>query len=126
MPECAQSATFYPEDGVDAYVAEALESARANHDSWVAASIYWERARTESKKPDGDREQVMADYATAAESFREMAARPLEARVLRDWGEELQRVGQPAEAAVKLDAALAAFDELGLTREADALRASLA
>lgn len=26
VPECAQSATFYPEEGVDAYVAEALEA----------------------------------------------------------------------------------------------------
>jgi tetratricopeptide (TPR) repeat protein len=106
---------------------EALDEARSVHDRWGATHVIWKRADTEAKKADGERdsEQMRADYAAAASAFEEMGARPFEARVLRDWGEALQRVGRTAEGDTQLQAAVGLFDELGLEREAAEVRAAL-
>ena len=44
---------------------EALADTRASRDRWGEANVLWRRAETEGKKPDGDREQMLADYAAS-------------------------------------------------------------
>ena len=105
---------------------EALVEARAIRDRWGETHVLWKRAETEAKKPDPDREQVLADYAAAAAGFEAMGARPYLARALQDWGNALRTMGRPAEGQEKIRAALELFDELGLVTEADALREQLA
>jgi tetratricopeptide (TPR) repeat protein len=104
---------------------EALDEARSVGDRWGETQVIWKRAETEAKRTDADREQMLSDYAAAAAAFDEMGARPYLARVLRDWGGTLRAVGQSAEGDQKLRRAIALFDELGIEREADALRAIL-
>jgi Predicted ATPase len=106
---------------------QALEDAREIGDLWGEATIIWRRAETESKKPEGERNQaqMLADYATAATSFGDMGARPFIARVTRDWGHALIAMGQADEGRDKLRESLVLLDELGITREADELTAQL-
>jgi len=106
---------------------QALAEARDIGDLWGEATIIWKRAETESKKPADQRDnaQMLADYATAAKSFEDMGARPFTARVNRDWGHALIAQGQTEEGRAKLRAARDLMVELGITREADELRAEL-
>ena len=106
---------------------EALAEARDIGDLWGEATIIWKRAETESKKPADQRDQaqMLADYATAAKSFEDMGALPFIARVTRDWGHGLIELGQTEEGRAKLRAARDLMVELGITREADELRAEL-
>ena len=67
---------------------------------------------------------ALADYESAEKLFTDMGARPNRARVLRDWGRRLTDIGETSGAA-KSDEALKLFEELGLRREADELRAEL-
>ena len=69
---------------------------------------------------------MLADFATAEQSFRDMGARPHESRLLRDWGHTLIALGRTDEGRAKLRAARDLMAELGITREADELTAELA
>ncbi len=102
---------------------EALAETRAAHDRWGEANVLWRRAETEGKKPDGDREQMLADYAAASKMLQSMGARPYEARVRRGWGAALRSLGRAEEGDAELRSALELFDELGIKREGDEVRA---
>ncbi len=104
---------------------EALDEARQIHDQWAEANVLWKRAETELSRDDGDRERTFADFATVVESFKNMGARPYQARALRDWGNAMRAAGQIDEGNDKLSAALVIFDQLGLRRESDEVRATL-
>lgn len=107
---------------------QAIADAREIGDLWGEATIIWKRAETELKKPAEQRDhaQMLADFATAYESFVAMGARPFSARVLRDWGHALIATGASADGQTRLREALDALDELGIKSEADELRAELA
>ena len=92
------------------------------------ASVLWQRAETERKKPANDRNeaQMLDDYATAASGFERMDARPFIARTTRDWGHALRSVGRTDLGNAKLRTALTMLDALGITREANEVRAILA
>ncbi|MEP7158085.1 MAG: hypothetical protein ABI797_01540 [Chloroflexota bacterium] len=107
---------------------EAIAGARDIGDIWGEATIVWKRAETAFKNPaEGrDKTQMLADYATAKQSFENMGARPFTARVLREWGHALVAVGETADGQAKLRDSLALLDELGIKREADELRVELA
>lgn len=106
---------------------EALADARAIGDKWGEATIVWKQAETEFKQPPESRDntRMLADYATAKQSFEDMGARPFTARVLRDWGHALVAFGDTADGHAKLRESLALLDELGIKREAQELRAEL-
>ena len=106
---------------------EALAEARDAGDRWAEANVLWQRAETESKKPAGERnaDQMLADYATAVGLFESMEARPFIARASRAWGYALRSLGRTDEGNERLRQALALLDELGITREADAVREAL-
>jgi tetratricopeptide (TPR) repeat protein len=104
----------------------ALAETRRIHDRWGEANVIWKRAETEAKLSDGNRAQMVADYAEAAAAFEMMGAQPYHARVLRGWGLALREIGRTDDGNEKLNEALSVFDELGITREADDLRALLA
>ena len=106
---------------------EALAEARDRRDTWAEANIIWKRAETEAKRGDAANvDQLLADYETSLGQFVAMGARPFEARVLRGWGEALLAYGRAAEGKEKLARAVALFDELGIKREADEVRAEVA
>ena len=69
---------------------------------------------------------MLSDYETAASDFEAMSGRPLLARVLRDWGNALRKIGRAAEGDDKLRRALALFEEMDLTREAHEVDAEIA
>jgi hypothetical protein len=104
---------------------EALEEARDIGDMWGEATIIWKRAETELKKPaaERNRDQLLADFATATDSFEAMSGRPFTARVIRDGGQALVELGEVAEGQAKLREALTQLDALGIKTEADQLRA---
>ena len=105
---------------------EALAETRQAGDQFGEANVIWKRAETESKRPGGNRDQMLADFAAAATAFDAMGARPFEARVLRDWGLALREHGDADDGDPKLRRALEMFDEMGIKREADEVRTTLA
>jgi len=105
---------------------EALAEARQIEDHWGEAHVVWKRADTESKRVERDERQMLSDYAAAADGFERMGARPYLARVLRDWGNALRAIGRTSEGDEKLRAALELFNELGISREAAAVREVIA
>ena len=68
---------------------------------------------------------MLTDFAAAAEAFERMGSRPYQARVDRNWGDVLLALGRTDDGKEKLRAALALFDEMGITREAGEVRATL-
>ena len=103
---------------------EALGMARSIGNHLGEAGILGKRA--ESAAARGDLEPALADFAAAARILEEQGARPTLARVLQGWGDALRRAGRAAEAGPLLKRAAALFDELGLTREASAIRTATA
>lgn len=97
---------------------EALDEARMSGDLWGEANVIWKRAETEATRPDGDADQMLADFASAASSFERMEAPPFQARVLRGWGDALLAMGRAEEAEARRSEARALFEEIGLDREA--------
>jgi tetratricopeptide (TPR) repeat protein len=97
---------------------EALAEARMINDRWGEANVIWKRAITERRKADGDVDQMLADFATAAGAFDDMGARPFVARVSRDWGEALLALGRREDAAEQLNRAATLLHELGIEAEA--------
>ena len=105
---------------------EALAEAHEMGDRWGETNIIWRRAETEAVKQQADRAQMLSDYEAAASAFESMGARPSLARVLRDWGNPLKRLGRTDDANEKLQRALALFDEMAIKPEASEVRAALA
>jgi tetratricopeptide (TPR) repeat protein len=108
---------------------EALDETRAMHDRWGEAHVLWKRAETEvvraarAGEPPG--EPSLADFAAAARSLEQMAARPVLARLLRQWGHALRDAGRPDEGDDRLRRAIELLDEVGIEREANEVRAEL-
>ncbi len=112
---------------------QALGQARASGDRWSEANVIWKRAEVASKRTalgmpvsEADRQQMLDDYASAAAAFERMEGRPYTARTLRGWGETLRSLGRADEGDEKLRQAVALFDEMGIVREANEVRAELA
>ncbi len=100
---------------------EALETARSVRNHLGAAGIQAKRA--EARATSGDIDGAVADFAAATSDLESEGARPALARVLRAWGEALLKAGRDAEAELILARSIATFTELGLTAEADGVRA---
>jgi len=102
---------------------EALATARSIHNRIAEAGIHWKRgeARARASDPVG----AEADLEAAVAIFESEGARPNLARVLSRLGEVLRSAGRPADGEVPLRRALALFEEMGLDREAEAVRLSL-
>jgi tetratricopeptide (TPR) repeat protein len=118
----ANAASLNEVDATTRDFAEPLSETRQIRDRWGEANVIWKRAETESKLPDSNREQMLADYEAAAAAFEAMGARPYQARVLRDWGVALRRIGRSDEGDSYLRSALKLFEELGISRDASELR----
>jgi tetratricopeptide (TPR) repeat protein len=103
-----------------------LELARNSGDKFSQAGIIGKRAEFEAKRPGGNREQAFADFADAVSRFEQMQAKPYVARILRSWGDALRAEDRRADGDEKLKRALSLFDEMGIKREADEVRAELA
>lgn len=102
---------------------EALTTARSIGNRVGEAGILWKQAEASAQR--GEVEAAIAGFADSAAILDDLGARPQLARVLRGWGETLRDAGRTAEGEVTLRRALALFDELELTAEADAVRALL-
>lgn len=103
---------------------EALETTRSIGNRLGEAGILAKRAEAAAAR--GDTEAALVDFATATGIFEAEGARPSLARALQSWGEALRAVDRLAEAEPILRRSLAVFEDLGLDREADAVRATLA
>jgi tetratricopeptide (TPR) repeat protein len=103
---------------------EALGMARSIGNHLGEAGILGKRA--ESAAARGDLESALADFAASIRILVEQGARPATARALQSWGDALRRAGRTDEAAPILERSAALLDELGLTREAGAIRTAAA
>ena len=103
---------------------EALATARSIGNQVGEAGILGKRA--ESYAAEGRIDDAAADYAAATEILEGLGARPSLARALHAWGEALLRAERRPDATPILERATSLFDELGLTREAQAARTTLA
>ena len=104
---------------------EALTMARSIGNHLGEAGILGKRA--EAAAAHGDIEAAATPtIAAAVRILEEQGARPALARALQGWGDALRRAGRAAEAAPLFERAVALFDELGLTREAGAIRTATA
>jgi tetratricopeptide (TPR) repeat protein len=110
-----------PPDGPD--WDEALASARARHDRLGEGAVLWKRAEVAAGRGDP---AAIADYEAAAAIYEAEEARPNLARVLRGWARALRAAGRDAEADTQARRALEVMDALGLVREAEEVRATLA
>ena len=103
---------------------EALEGARSIGNRQGEAGILAKRA--EAAVARGDVDAASADFAASTAILEDQGARPVLARVLRSWGEALRAAERTEEAEPILRRALGVFEELGLEREAEAVKAELA
>jgi tetratricopeptide (TPR) repeat protein len=103
---------------------DALATARAIGNHLGEAGILSKRAETTAMR--GDIDAAVLDYEAAAAIAEEQEARPALARMLESWGNALRRAGRTDEAKPILERSVALLTELGLTREADAVRTTLA
>lgn len=103
---------------------ESIAMARSIGNQLGEAGILGKRAEAAAAR--GDIEPALEDFAAACRILEAEGARPAMARALQAWGDALRRAGRDAEAAPILERAVALFDELGLTREAGALRTAAA
>lgn len=99
---------------------ESIAMARSIGNRTGEAGILGKRAEAAAAR--GDIEPAIADFAAALAILEAEGARPAMARALQSWGEALRKAGRTADAGPILQRATALFDELGLTREADAMR----
>jgi tetratricopeptide (TPR) repeat protein len=102
---------------------EALATARSIGNRVGEAGILWKRAQADATH--GETERALGGFAASAAVAEELGARPQLARVLHDWGDALRAAGRAADGDATLRRALALFEELGIEREADAVRAEL-
>jgi len=103
---------------------EPLATARSIGNRFGEAGILWKRAEASANRDDHG--AALADFAASAAILDEFGARPQLARVLHGWGETLRAAGRAAEGDATLQRALALFEDMGIAREADAVRALLA
>lgn len=103
---------------------EALATARSIGNRVGEAGILAKRAEVAVMR--GDIEGARPDAEASIAIMAEMGLRPHLARAERAWGESLRAAGKATEGERILREALAGFEELGLTAEADAVRAQLA
>jgi tetratricopeptide (TPR) repeat protein len=102
---------------------EALATVQAAGNRVGEAGIRWKRAEALARARDWS--AALDDYAISAEILEDEGARPMLARVLRGWGETLHGAGRADEATEKLRRSRALFEELGIEREAEEVRAQL-
>jgi tetratricopeptide (TPR) repeat protein len=102
---------------------DTLATARSIGNRVGEAGILWKRAQADATR--GETQRALAGYAASAVIAEDLGARPQLARVLRDWGDALRGAGRAAEGDATLRRALALFDAMGISGEADAVRASL-
>lgn len=88
------------------------------------AGILAKRAEAEVTK--GDIDAAATDFGASAALLESLGMRPALARVLLGWGQTLRRAGRTADAEPILQRSAGLFEELGLTREAKAVRTILA
>jgi tetratricopeptide (TPR) repeat protein len=103
---------------------DALATARSIANHLGEAGILGKRAETAAAR--GDIEGALADFAAAVRIMEEQEARPGLARALQSWGDVLRGAGRIDEARPILERSAALFEELGLGREAGAVRTTLA
>jgi tetratricopeptide (TPR) repeat protein len=108
-----------PDGGWD----EALETARSIGNHIGEAGILAKRG--EGRLRAGDVDPALADLRDSAEILEREGSRPNLARVLQGLGQALRAVGRADEAEAPLRRSLALFEEMGLDREAAALKVSL-
>lgn len=102
---------------------EALATVRSVGNRFGEAGILWKRAEASALRADP---AALADFSASAAILEDLGARPHLARVLRGWGEMLRTAGRATEGGEVLGRALALFDDMGITGEAAAIRATLA
>ncbi len=102
---------------------ETLATARSIHNRYGEAGILAKRGEAAAAR--GDVDAAVADFAASTELLEAIGARPSLARALRAWGEALRGADRADAAAPILRRALALFEELGLEREAAAVRTEL-
>ena len=110
-------------DDADADFEESLAATRAIGNRVGEASILVKRAEVAVRR--GNLEAAIKDYETSTAILEAEGARPGLARALRDWGEALRNAGRVEEAELLLRRALALLEEMGIEREAAAVRTSL-
>ena len=110
-------------DDADADFEESLASTRAINNRLGEANILAKRAEVAVRR--GNLDAALADYETSTAILEAEGARPGLARALRDWGEALRNAGRVDEAQPLLRRALALLEEMGIEREAAAVRTSL-
>jgi tetratricopeptide (TPR) repeat protein len=108
----------------DGNLDEALATARSIGNKIGEAGILGKRAETAAAR--GDFDAARPDFEASIAIAEALGLRPSLARGLRTWGEALRAAGQTAEGDSHLQRALAIFEEIGLTAEAAAVRATLA
>lgn len=102
---------------------DALATARSIGNRYGEAGILAKRAEAATAR--GDWEAALGDYQASAALFEAVGARPGHARALQAWGNALRSAGRADESRPVLERALAIFEELGLGREAAAVRTTL-
>ena len=102
---------------------EALASTRAINNRIGEANILVKRAEVAVRR--GNLDAAIADYQTSTGILESEGARPNLARALRAWGEALRADGRIDDAEPLLRRALALLDEMGIDREAAAVRTAL-
>jgi tetratricopeptide (TPR) repeat protein len=103
---------------------EALAQARAIDNHQGEAGILFKRG--EALAAGGDIDAAVADFEASAAIYGAEGARPILARVLRAWGNALRVAGRTADAEPVFQRSIALFEELGLDREAAAVRTAMA
>ena len=103
---------------------DALATARSIGNLVGEAGIHGKRAET--LVAEGNLDAAIPDFEAAAAILEQQGMRPALARLLRSWGDALRARNRQADAEPILRRSLALFEELGLTAEAAAVRATLA
>ena len=102
---------------------EALEVARSIGNRGGEAGILAKRAEAAVRR--GDIDAALPDFEASAAILEAEGARPNLARLLAGWGESLRAAGRVEAAAPLVQRALRLFEELGLDREAAAVRTGI-
>jgi tetratricopeptide (TPR) repeat protein len=102
---------------------EDLAAARDIGNRVGEAGILVKRAEVAVRR--GQVDAAIPDFEAATAIFEAEGTRPNLARALRDWGNALRTAGRVDEATALLRRALALFEEMGIEREAAAVRTEL-
>ena len=110
-------------DDADADFEESLASTRAINNRIGEANILLKRAEVAARR--GNFDAAIQDLEAGSTILETEGARAYLARALRAWGEALRDAGRPDEAEPLLRRALALLEEMGIDREAAAVRTAL-